>query len=220
MTNNIDKRSGIFFNAFADTFDTLYEKQRGPIMRTIDYYFRSDIEKRFTKTFEVFGQLHDETILDIGCGSGIYLKYALDKGAKMVTGIDPAQRMLDISKGRLKSYSTETDYKLIYGNFPENKLEEKYDHIIVMGVMDYVNNSVVFLSALKTLFTKSIAISFPSFHWFRTPIRKIRYKLRNCPVYFYDKEKIASLLKSSGFTNFEIYKIPGAGMDYHIIIYP
>ena len=27
--------------------------------------------------------------------------------------------------------------------------------------------------------------SFPSRHWFRTPVRSVRYKLRNCPVFFF-----------------------------------
>ena len=84
-----------------------------------------------------------------------------------------------------------------------------------MGVMDYVNNTVVFLSELKPLFTKSIAISFPSFHWFRTPIRKIRYKLRNCPVYFYDKEKITSLLTKENIA-YDINGYPKAPPSFRI----
>jgi len=51
MNKEVDKRSGIFFNFFAETFDTLYEKKRNPLMRLIDNTFRSDIEIRFLKTF-------------------------------------------------------------------------------------------------------------------------------------------------------------------------
>ena len=88
MKDRIDSRSGVFFNTFADTFDTLYEKKRGPLMRIIDYYFRSDIEIRFNRTFNSFDKLYNKTLLDIGCGSGIYLKHALDNGATKVTGIE------------------------------------------------------------------------------------------------------------------------------------
>lgn len=215
-----NKGAEIFFNIFADKFDTLYEKKHGPLMRILDYYFRSDIEIRFKRTFELFGNLKDRTVLDIGCGSGVYLEHALLNGAIKVTGVDPAPRMLEISNERLENESNEKKYELIQGAFPELDIEGKYDHIIIMGVMDYIDNPVVFLSALKHLLKKSAAISFPSYHWFRTPIRKFRYKMRNCPVYFYNEKKIGSLLISSGFPNYVIEKIPGAGMDYHVIVYP
>ena len=77
MKNKVDDRAGIFFHAFADTFDTLYEKQRNPLMRAIDYVYRSDIEIRYNWTFDAFGNLDDKTVIDIGCGSGIYMKRAL-----------------------------------------------------------------------------------------------------------------------------------------------
>ena len=219
IKNLIDNRASKFFDAFANTFDTLYEKKRNPLMRIIDHYFRSDIELRFKKTFESFGSLDAKSILDIGCGSGVYLKYALDKDAKMVTGIDPAPNMLKISQERLNDKSYENKYELIEGAFLDLTIEKKYDHVIVMGVMDYIEHPIEFLSGLKKVLNGSAAISFPSKHWFRTPIRNFRYKLRNCPVYFYNEKIITSLLTDSGFSNFEINKIPGAGMDYQVSVY-
>ena len=63
-------------------------------------------------------------------------------------------------------------------------------------------------------------MSFPSKHWLRTPLRKYRYALRNCPVYFYDEPQVRSLAQQTGFGKIEIYKIPGAGMDYHVSLWP
>ena len=63
-------------------------------------------------------------------------------------------------------------------------------------------------------------VSFPSEHWFRTPFRKVRYQLRQCPVYFYTDSSIRELCETAGFTDVRIQKIPGAGMDFHVSLKP
>jgi hypothetical protein len=45
------------------------------------------------------------------------------------------------------------------------------------------------------------------------PLRKIRYVLKKCPVYFYTTRRIEELASQAGFSSVEITKIPGAGMD-------
>ena len=217
MKNKVDQRAGIFFNAFADTFDTLYEKQRNPIMRTIDYLFRSDIEIRYNRTFETLSDLNDKSIIDIGCGSGIYLKRALNNNAKYVCGLDPADNMLNLSKNRLSDIEN-TRYSLVKGNFPEYNIEEKFEFAIVMGVMDYVEAPKEFLESLYQLILDKAVISFPSYHWFRSPIRKFRYDLRDCPIWLYSNDKIVELMKTVNIENYSIDKIPGSGMDYFVTI--
>jgi len=107
----------------------------------------------------------------------------------------------------------------VEGLFPGVPLEA-HDLVIVMGVMDYVADAAAFLTALRPLVGTTAAISFPSRHWFRTPFRKIRYQLRNCPVYFYDEPQIRELCRGAGFSRIEVLKIPGAGMDYHLCLNP
>ena len=55
-------------------------------------------EIRYNWTFEAFGNLDDKTVIDIGCGSGIYMKRALENGVKFICGLDPAENMLNLSK--------------------------------------------------------------------------------------------------------------------------
>ena len=45
----------------------------------------------------MIGEVDGKNVLDLGCGSGIYAKYLLDKGAK-VTSIDISREMIDIVK--------------------------------------------------------------------------------------------------------------------------
>jgi hypothetical protein len=89
-----------------------------------------------------------------------------------------------------------------------------------MGVMDYVSNPAHFLGSLLPIVRESAVLSFSSRHWFRTPIRKVRYKVRRCPVYFYDEDQIRRLSIEAGFRDVRIRKIPGAGMDYHVCLKP
>ncbi|MDP3919642.1 MAG: hypothetical protein Q8R76_02400, partial [Candidatus Omnitrophota bacterium] len=97
---------------------------------------------------------------------------------------------------------------------------QRHHHAIVMGVMDYVRDPRDFLAQLKPLVCVSAAVSFPSRHWLRTPLRACRYRLRNCPVYFYDESSIRKLCSAAGFRTIDVHKIPGAGMDYHVILKP
>jgi predicted TPR repeat methyltransferase len=208
-----------FFDSFADAFDTIYDGRRNFFMRSLDRRFRSDMFLRFALTFEAFGDLKGKTVLDIGCGSGPYVMEALNRGSRWVTAVDPAPNMLALVRERLKRTNLLERCSVVEGFFPGVDVEP-HDYTIVMGVMDYVADAGAFLTALKPLVKASAAVSFPSKHWFRTPFRKFRYRLRRCPVYFYDEAGIKNLCSAAGFRMIDIRKIPGAGMDYHVCIKP
>ena len=215
-----DTNAAIFFNGFAETFDSIYDQKRNLFMRWVDCTFRSDMFIRYALTFEALGQLKGSTILDIGCGSGPYIVEAFKRGASRVAGIDPAPNMLALVRYRLHQQGIpENRCELLEGLFP-GVIVEPHDYAIVMGVMDYVADAQAFLNALRPLVTRLAVVSFPSEHWFRTPFRKMRYRLRDCPVYFYDEARIRTLCSNAGFTDIRIRKIPGAGMDFHVCLRP
>ena len=209
-----------FFNGFAEAFDSIYDQKRNMFMRWVDCTFRSDMFIRYSLTFEALGPVRGATILDVGCGSGPYIVEAFKRGADEVTGIDPAPNMLMLVRQRLQQAGIRKDRcALIEGIFPGVDVKP-HDYAIVMGVMDYVPDAQSFLSVLKPLITRLAVISFPSEHWFRTPFRKVRYRLRQCPVYFYNEARIRHLCLTAGFTDVHIRKIPGAGMDFHVCLRP
>ena len=208
--------SAKFFDGFAAAFDTLYDKKRGRFMRWVDEHFRSDMFIRFRLTFEVFGDLRNKTLADIGCGSGPYVTEALRRGAGLVIAVDPAPGMLALLRQRLAE-GDKSKCAIQEGAFPQVAVPP-CDHVVVMGVLDYVPDPLTFLSALRRITGISAAVSFPSKHWFRTPFRKFRYWIRRCPVYFYDKKRIEELCRASNFAGVQIRKIPGAGQDYHVCL--
>jgi len=215
-----EPNAATFFNGFAETFDTIYDQKRNVFMRWVDCTFRSDMFIRYGLTFEVLADLRGSTILDVGCGSGPYVIEAFKRGASRVTGLDPAPNMLTLVRQRLQQNGVGEDRcELLEGIFPDVNVEP-HDYVIVMGVMDYVADAQAFLNALRPLVKRLAVVSFPSEHWFRAPFRKVRYRLRRCPVYFYDDARIRRLSSAAGFTDIRIQKIPGAGMDFHVCLRP
>lgn len=215
-----EPNAATFFNGFAETFDTIYDQKRNVFMRWVDCTFRSDMFIRYALTFEALGDLEESTVLDVGCGSGPYIIEAFKRGACRVTGVDPAPNMLALVRQRLQRNGVGGDRcELLEGIFPDVKVEP-HDYVIVMGVMDYVADAQAFLNALRPLVKRLAVVSFPSEHWFRSPFRKMRYRMRRCPLYFYDEARIRRLSSAAGFTDIRIQKIPGAGMDFHVCLKP
>jgi ubiquinone/menaquinone biosynthesis C-methylase UbiE len=206
--------SGAFFDGFADAFDTFYDGKRSPFMQWVDQRFRRDMFLRYALTFDYLGDLRGKRVLDVGCGSGPYIVEALKRGAAQVTGVDAAPRMLDLAHQRAVQHGMQERVRLIEGYFPQTCPDERFDAAIVMGVMDYIEDAPTFLKALRSVITDSAAISFPSTHWFRTPFRKVRYRLRRCPVRFYREREIEQMAQSLNVTRYRLKKIEGAGMDY------
>lgn len=217
MSAPADRRAAEFFDGFAETFDTLYDGRRSAAWRWIDRHLRSDMFVRYAWTFERLGDLEGTSVLDIGCGSGPYLVEALRRGAGQVTGVDPAPQMLTLARERLQNAAAGERGQLIEGLFP-GVATGVHDFGIVMGVMDYVDRPEEFLAALRPVIRRSVVLSFPSTHWFRTPVRSVRYRLRRCPVYFYDEARLTRILPAAGFKHIDVRKIPGAGMDYHVCL--
>ena len=212
------ERSGAFFDEFAKKFDTIYDGQRNAFMRWVDARFRSDMYVRFQKCFEYVGDLSGKTVFDVGCGSGPYVAEALRRNAARVTGLDPAPSMLELTRRRVADLGHSDKLTLIPGYFPDVRPSDKHDVAIVTGVMDYVADPVAFLKALGDSVAVGASVTFPSWHWFRGPIRKVRYTLRKVDLWLYSRQEVEAVLRKAGFSTYTIYKIPGAGMDFVVWI--
>jgi len=211
---NHEQKVGAYFDKAAVTFNTFYDHQRSAFMQWVDKKFRSDMFERYRLTFQAIEPLNDKTVLDVGCGSGPYVVEAARLGSKRVLGLDMAEGMIDLARRRAAAAGVADKCEFALGTFPEYSPQERFDYAIVMGVMDYVSNPSSFLSKLARCVRLRAVVSFPSKHWFRTPLRKVRYRLKRCPLYFYERPQIEELLKAAGFSNIKVEKIPGAGMDF------
>ncbi len=206
-----------YFDGAAVTFDTFYDRKRSRFMQWVDRKFRSDMFERFRRTFEALDPLRGKTVLDVGCGSGPYLVEAVRRGAQRVVGLDMAAGMIRLAQERAEAAGATDRCEFRLGTFPDDAPDEPFNYAIVMGVMDYVADPEAFLTALAKVVTEKAVLSFPSTHWFRTPLRKVRYWIKRCPLYFHDRDAIEAMVRKAGFKDVRITKIPGAGMDYVVI---
>jgi ubiquinone/menaquinone biosynthesis C-methylase UbiE len=208
-----------YFTRAAAMFDSLYSENRmNPLMRFINRHFRRDIYERYLLSLDHIHKHGVKTMLDVGCGSGRYAVGFVEAGVEHVTGIDFSPTMIELAKMYARKVQT-GDEKCSFHccDFTAFSTEMKFDAVLSMGFFDYIKEPVPVLRKMRELSTHSVIASFPSISFYRTPLRKIRYRFKRCPVYFYTTAMITSLARDAGFVNCDITKIRGAGMDYFVV---
>jgi 2-polyprenyl-3-methyl-5-hydroxy-6-metoxy-1,4-benzoquinol methylase len=209
-----------FFSGFAAQWDSLYGARRNVAWRAFDQAFRRDIYERFQLTWDGIGaQLSGATVLDIGCGSGVYCFEAARRGAARVVGIDIAEDMVHLAAAHAASerggHVCEFEASAFPPDGPVPVLADSYDFAIVMGVMDYVADADAFLRAMRPLVRRRAMLSFPGQHWLRAPLREYRYRLLGrCEIYTYDEASIRQACLSAGFDRVTIRRLNHSGICY------
>ncbi len=204
----------------AISLEPFQDASRSPLTHWFERRHRHDLAERMALTFERLEGLSGKRGLDIGCGSGLYVAAALLRGARQIVGMDPALGLLELAHQRIEKLGQLDRVEFISDYFPQQIPPGPFDFAIAMGVLDYVAEPASFLRSLREVLSGTAVVSFPSKHWCHTPIRKLTYRLRHCPVYFYDETMIHSLGKESGFAGVDVVKLDGAGMDYHVRLTP
>lgn len=208
-----------YFERAAGSFDQLYnEDGQTPFWRWVNRQFRSDIVARYIYTCEHVRRSRASSVLDVGCGSGRYLAAFARMGVDRLVGIDLSQPMLDLARQQMTS-AGHRNTELICANYDDFAPIERFDVVVAMGFFDYQADPVAVLERMRSMARHSVIASFPSRHWFRTPLRQIRYKMKKCPVYFYGHEQIAEMAGRAGYADVETTKLPGSGMDYVSVLW-
>lgn len=202
-----------YFDQEAEVFDRIYEG-KGTFGAWIDNKFRRAIRERWSLTLEVCGDLHGKTVLDIGCGSGRYAVEFAKRGADRVIGLDFAPNMLKLAEEYAQAEGVGSRCEFINGDFLSWQTARHFDICVAMGVFDYILTPRPFLERMVNLADHRVIASFPSNSFLRGPLRKLRYRLRGCPVYLFNQSQIQEVVKGLG--NASITKIRGHGMDYFV----
>lgn len=206
-----------YFERSAENFDRLYAPERqSALMRWVNGRFRRDIAERFLLTLKLAEETRSQSVLDVGCGSGRYLSALASLGVKRLIGVDLSSAMIDLAR-KETGECTGAEIDLIQTDFQTWTTTEAFDLLVGMGLFDYADNPLALLTKMRSLTRGAAIASFPSRHWLRTPIRRLRYLFKRCPAYFYGEDEIRTLGNDAGFASTEITKIRGAGMDYVVI---
>lgn len=212
------KNIGKFFNGYASDFSSIYledERPRNFFNKIMDKFFRKDIEDRLVATLALTKKDSIKTVLDIGCGPGHLVVKLLEQG-KDVTALDIAPNMLSITNERVDSMELNSSFETILADYSEHNFPNKFDAISVMGFFDYVQDPVAVLKKLLDDANQEIYISIPGSKGILAIQRKIRYNIRNCPLYLYSLESISQHLKDAGC--YEKTEIVDTERGFYLII--
>lgn len=100
----------------------------------------------------------DETIVDIGCGTGRFAKLLYDKGYRKYLGIDFSKGMLEEAKRYNPSFT------FIEGNVYDEaivRMLQKYHVFVLLEVLEHIEKDKAFLSSLPQ--GSDMVISVPNY---------------------------------------------------------
>ena len=201
VANKDSQEVKTFFDGYASDFDSIYghTDKRGPIDKLADKWFRKVMLLRFKETLKRSSNSSIKTIVDIGCGPGLYCVEFLKQG-KEVVAIDLAENMLSIADAHVKKHALDSVDKITYlhANYLEHNFDQQYDAACLMGLFDYIKDPVELFEKLKKDITKEVYASFPKSGGFLAWQRKVRYDMRNCPLYLYTLEDIKTIMNKVG----------------------
>ena len=83
-----------------------------PIPKLEQYMTPASIVADIIFTAHQFGDIENKTVIDLGCGTGIFSVGAVLTGAKKVTGIDADKDVITIAKEYAKKNNLEIEFKV------------------------------------------------------------------------------------------------------------
>ncbi len=210
------KNTQVFFDSYSKKFDEIYDTKTNKysfLKILINEFLRKSMKTRYILALREAKKLKKKlNVIDIGCGPGRYANDLAISGHN-VTGIDISRDMINIAIE--KNYTLKNKTNFIVGDYLKKNFAKKFDYAILNGFFDYVEEPEIVFKKLKKD-CKIFVGSFPKLYNWLTPQRKIRYVVRNCPLYFYTKEKIEKKLKLAGIKK---YKFLDNDREYFVIGY-
>lgn len=104
-----------------------------------------------------------KTILDVGCGSGIYAKILSQEGF-FVEGIDSSKKMIDLAN----RYCTHTNAKFFHSSFENYSITRKYDIVLGSFILGYFKDLDILFSKARNLLLPNGMVVITGIH----PIRE------------------------------------------------
>lgn len=203
------QRTETYFQQRANQFDALYE---GTGWR---YYgnrlFRRALYERVQLTLDALRNFRDFSVLDVGCGSGRNSVLFAKAGARRVVGIDFAENMIALAQQYSRTHGVENTCDFIKADALSYSFQERFECVVALGVFDYIADPRELLRRMIDLSSHTVVGSFPKPSFLRAPLRKLRYALRNCSVYFFSKHRLECICREVGLRDFKLLPCGGAG---------
>lgn len=154
--------------------------------------------QRVTLLKNTVNNLEKLKLLDIGCGSGLFLKSCNDAGING-TGIDVSKTALAFARD---SFGLDVSAKSVDELLIEGK---KYDVITLWHVLEHFLNPVEELKKIRDLLNDNgeLFIEVPNFNSIKFRLSGYKWKGGNHPLYhrsFFTAKSLSEVLKKAGFS--------------------
>jgi SAM-dependent methyltransferase len=187
-----------FWNEIAVEFDSIYTGKKSPIGRALDQCFRRDMYQRFDWVMDTCGDVRGQQICDVGCGSGRFTTELARRGASL-TGIDVAPEMIRLARSLAINDGVAHSCDFVQADVLDWHAPHTFDTSIAIGFWDYIMDPRERLRRIRSFTTGTFLSAWPRMWTWRMPVRRVRLKMRGCPVYFFRRPQIYSLLQETGF---------------------
>jgi 2-polyprenyl-3-methyl-5-hydroxy-6-metoxy-1,4-benzoquinol methylase len=168
----------------------------------IEYWSFPDYYENYKMVFELFFEDRlrkikefspkPESMLDIGCGYGFWMKYCKENGLS-VHGIDPSQETVDWA---VRDYDLNAERTII----EEFVTDKSYDIIVLCDVLEHLRNPLLQLERINGFLKHDgiLYIQVPNLLGFKLPFRH-GFGLPH-HIWQFSIQPLTKLLKKSGFT--------------------
>ncbi len=182
-----------YFERIAHDFDSYYSEPSGWFQRVTNRYLRKPgMLRRLNLALAALNERPQQTILDVGCGSGV-LAIPLAQEGHQVVGLDFSAPMIEMARQKAAAAGVSVDWRI--GDFLVAELPE-VDSSAALGVFEYAAQPEALLERMLKLTRPGGRVMFdlPSLFNIHTPLR-IPYLLwRRQRSYFYTHRTVRQLL--------------------------
>ena len=196
-----------YFNRVSGKWRRLYATSNF-LSLYINQFLRPAVYERYRLVFANCGPIPGATVLDIGCGAGIYATEFAARGASHVVGIDFAPTMIDQARKAAKEKGLADRCDFICEDFLRYTFQQDFDIVLAMGLFDYLSDPRPILEKIAGLTKRKFLGSFPTNDFLWRIQRSIRYNfVKGFPVYEYSAGQVESLYQNAPFSTVAIIPI-------------
>lgn len=205
-----------YWDGRAERYSRIYKGSKRGLEKLTDNLLRWHFRTRLEVTFHYLKDVKGKSMLDVGCGPGVYLTEALKRGAARVMGIDISSAMLKCASDSLsREFSKDERWQLVKQNIIEFKTDGKFDVVLAIGVVEYLDPPETCMKVLARLSGTILVCSFPArFSWYNQ-LRNLSG--RSPRIRLYSEHRIKSLAEQASL---RIHRFRSIGPTYFVAMIP
>jgi glycosyltransferase AglD len=165
------KQKYAYENCETDTIDNYWQKKSSAFSNQYQHFLGIPLswvgwflKLRYDKITQILKDLNGNVFVDVGCGSGIFMEWAISKGM-YAYGLDYSQLMIETARSHLHHYPN-NKYQLIQADAAKIPLiSNSADLILASGLTDYLTQekTQIFFKEIGRILKKDgyAVITFP-----------------------------------------------------------